>query len=221
MIALTGIHKSFPTASGDLPVLKGIDLSIREGEYVALTGSSGSGKSTLLSILGCLDRPTSGRYVFAGTEVGALADHRQAEFRNERIGLVFQAFNLIPALSIEENVEVPLFYAHVARGERRVRAKKALEEVGLGGRFGHRPAELSGGEQQRVAVARALVRDPQIILADEPTGNLDSKTGERVLALFKDLHDRGKTILMVTHDLAVARQASRRIHLVDGGIAKG
>lgn len=220
LIRLENIHKSFYTDHGALEVLRGISLDIHHGEYLALTGPSGSGKSTLLTILGCLDRPTQGTYCFEGSDVGQLSDDAESRLRNEGIGFVFQSFNLIAPLSIEENVEVPLFYAGVPRADRRRLVVQALERVGLGERLGHRPSELSGGEQQRAAIARALVRNPKFILADEPTGNLDTKTGARILELFAELNAGGKTVLVVTHDPGISAQLPREIRLRDGVIQK-
>lgn len=220
MIELKNIEKSFPTALGPLQVLKGISISIDRGEYVAITGPSGSGKSTLLAILGCLDRPTEGRYLIDGVDVSRMTDDAEADVRNASLGFVFQAFHLIQSLSIAENVEVPLFYAGVSRGERHDRAIAALRKVGLGDRWSHRPFQLSGGEQQRAAIARALIRDPHFLLADEPTGNLDSKTCQQILGIFDALHAEGRTILMVTHDTSIAAKAPRQIHLQDGLIAR-
>jgi putative ABC transport system ATP-binding protein len=218
MIRLCNIEKSFPTASGRLPVLKGIDLHVERGEFVAITGPSGSGKSTLMALLGCLDRPTSGQVLINGTDVSTLSDNDEADLRSRNIGFVFQAFHLIQSLSIAENVEVPLFYAGVPHRERRERARAALEKVGLGPRRGHKPPELSGGEQQRAAIARALIREPEIILADEPTGNLDSKTCQQIMAIFEGVRDAGKTVLIITHDPNIAANAPRRIKLSDGRI---
>ncbi len=198
--------------------LRGVDLTIDEGEYVAIMGPSGSGKSTLLNLMGCLDRPSQGRYILGGQDVSALSDQELSDVRGRRIGFVFQSFNLIPQLSALENIEVPLFYQGVPRRERRGRAEALAERVGLAGRAGHRPNELSGGEQQRVACARALANDPLIILADEPTGNLDSKTGREILALFDELGERGRTLIVVTHDEAVGRHARRLVRMADGRV---
>ncbi|MGD0089607.1 MAG: ABC transporter ATP-binding protein [Planctomycetota bacterium] len=216
MIRLQGVEKSFPTAAGVLQVLKGVNLELYRGEFIAISGPSGSGKSTLLGIAGCLDRPTGGEVFIGDVAVSKLSDDKEAELRNGLIGFVFQAFNLVQSLSIEENVEIPLFYAAVSRGERRRRAREALRRVGLDARRTHKPFELSGGEQQRAAIARALVRQPSVILADEPTGNLDSKTAGQILALFDEFHADGKLVLVATHDPGIAEHAQRRIHLSDG-----
>jgi putative ABC transport system ATP-binding protein len=198
--------------------LGGVTFSVAARDFVAICGPSGSGKSTLMNILGCLDRPTAGRYVLEGIEVGTLDDDALAELRNRRIGFVFQTFNLLPRMSALRNVELPMIYSGLSRGDRRHRALEALAAVGLTSRTEHRPSELSGGEQQRVAIARALVNRPAIILADEPTGNLDSKSGEEILGIFRDLVSGGATIVLVTHNPRIAEQARRVIQLVDGHI---
>jgi putative ABC transport system ATP-binding protein len=198
--------------------LCGINLSIDEGQYLAIMGASGSGKSTLLNLMGCLDRPTSGRYVLGSQDVSDLSDAELSEVRGRRIGFIFQSFNLIPQLTALDNIEVPLFYQGVHRRDRRRRSMELAERVGLGLRARHRPMELSGGEQQRVAIARALVNDPLIILADEPTGNLDSKTGKEILALFDDLSSRGRTLIIVTHDEAIGRRTHGIVRVADGNI---
>ncbi|MFI4897784.1 MAG: ABC transporter ATP-binding protein [Phycisphaerales bacterium JB059] len=205
-----------PDGSVMVEALRGVDLVIPQGQYVAIMGASGSGKSTLMNILGCLDRPTSGEYLLDATPAQRLSDEALSAFRGKKIGFVFQAFNLIPQLTVEENVSVPLFYQDVPKQERLDRAKAKLELVELGDRIGHRPSELSGGQQQRVAIARALATDPVVLMADEPTGNLDSKTGEAILTLFEDLHDKGMTIIMVTHDDSIAERCERVIRLKDG-----
>ncbi|KAA0213537.1 MAG: ABC transporter ATP-binding protein [Leptolyngbya sp. PLA3] len=217
---LRDVRKTYYKPDGSIMVeaLRGIDVTIMPGEYVAIMGASGSGKSTLMNVLGCLDRPTGGEYLLDGVPSTQLSDEELSRFRGQKIGFVFQAFNLIPQLTIEENVSVPLFYQDVPRRERIVRAVKSLESVGLGDRLGHRPRELSGGQQQRVAIARALVTDPVVLMADEPTGNLDSKTGIAILDLFGQLHEAGMTILMVTHDDHVADRCRRVIRLHDGRI---
>ena len=198
--------------------LRGVTLRIEEGEYLAIMGASGSGKSTLLNLLGCLDRPTSGRYLLGGEDVSQLSDGELSEVRGRRIGFVFQSFNLIPQLSALDNIEVPLFYQGMHRRDRRRRATALAEQVGLGQRARHKPMELSGGEQQRVAIARALANDPLIILADEPTGNLDSKTGLDILTIFDDLAARGRTLIVVTHDENIARRTHRIVRLADGRV---
>jgi putative ABC transport system ATP-binding protein len=217
---LRGISKVYfkPDGSVLVEALKGIDLEIPHGQYLAIMGASGSGKSTLMNVLGCLDRPTSGAYDLDGIPVATMPDDQLSAVRGQRIGFVFQAFNLINELTIVENVEVPLFYQRVPRQERRARAVAQLTRVGLGERLGHRPAELSGGQQQRVAIARALVSQPAILMADEPTGNLDSSTGEAILALFEDLHAAGLTLIMVTHDDRIADRCERIVRLRDGRI---
>lgn len=220
LIRLQDIHKVYHTAHGDVPVLRGITLSVEEGEYVTLTGPSGSGKSTLLSIIGCLDRATSGQYTYGGADVTGLDDDAESELRGSRIGFVFQAFHLIGSLTTLENVEVPLIYARVPRAERHDMAAAALARVGLTDRLRHYPKQLSGGEQQRVAIARSLVRDPDFIVADEPTGNLDSRTGERILRIFDQLHASGKTVLLVTHDPHLAGRLPREVRLLDGVISE-
>jgi putative ABC transport system ATP-binding protein len=205
---------------GELTVqaLKGVDLLIRRNEYVAIMGPSGSGKSTLMNMIGCLDTPTTGRYELNGSDVALMEDDQLAEIRNKEIGFVFQTFNLLPRSTSLQNVELPLVYAGVMAAERKRRAEDALEAVGLGDRIDHRPNELSGGQRQRVAIARALVNNPSILLADEPTGNLDSITGREIMALFENLYSRGNTIVVVTHEEEVAMNARRVVRLRDGGI---
>ncbi|MEL6329641.1 MAG: ABC transporter ATP-binding protein [Planctomycetota bacterium] len=205
-----------PDGSVMVEALCGVDLTIRQGEYVAIMGSSGSGKSTMMNILGCLDRPTTGSYHLDNTPAESMDDESLSKFRGEKIGFVFQAFNLIPQLTVEDNVAVPLFYQGVSADERRQRAIDKLKLVDLGNRVGHRPRELSGGQQQRVAIARALVTEPVVLMADEPTGNLDSKTGDAILELFEGLHFNGMTIIMVTHDDDVADRCERIVRLRDG-----
>jgi putative ABC transport system ATP-binding protein len=215
---LRGIRKTYYKPDGSVLVeaLRGVDVSVPHGQYVAIMGPSGSGKSTLMNILGCLDRPTAGSYLLDGKDVAQVDDEELSRYRGRKIGFVFQAFNLISQLKIEENVEVPLFYQDVPKAERAERARKKLELVGLGDRLGHRPSELSGGQQQRVAIARALVTEPVVLMADEPTGNLDTATGESILSVIDELHASGMTILMVTHDEAIAERCQRVIRLRDG-----
>ena len=201
-----------------LHALRGIDLTIRKGEYVAIMGPSGSGKSTLMNLIGCLDTPTSGKYWLAGRLVSELDDDELAAIRNKEIGFVFQTFNLLPRATALHNVELPMIYNGTPSEERLARAKRALEAVDLGERMFHKPNELSGGQRQRVAVARALVNSPSIVLADEPTGNLDTKTGDEIMALFTRLHSDGNTIILVTHENDVARRADRIIHVRDGKV---
>lgn len=216
--SLFGLTKTYYKPDGSVLVeaLRGIDLQVQRGEYVAIMGSSGSGKSTLMNLLGALDRPTSGKYILDGENVAELDDVGLSTIRGRKIGFVFQAFNLIPALTILENVEVPLFYQGVSPLERHRRSKEKLELVGLGDRLHHRPSELSGGQQQRAAIARALVNEPAIIMADEPTGNLDSLTGEAILEVLQRLHERGLTIFLVTHDDKVVSRCERVVRLLDG-----
>ncbi len=215
---LRGIRKTYYKPDGGVlcDALAGVDLQIHAGEYIAVMGASGSGKSTLMNILGCLDRATAGSYLLDGRDVSSMDDDELSRVRREKIGFVFQAFNLISELNAIENVEVPLFYQGVPRAERHKRAMRRVEQVGLADRASHRPMELSGGQQQRVAIARALVNDPAVIMADEPTGNLDSKTGAAILGLLKELHEQGMTIIVVTHDDRIADQCQRIIRLTDG-----
>jgi putative ABC transport system ATP-binding protein len=219
VIRLKEIRKVYRTGSVEVAALRGVSLTILAGEYVAIMGPSGSGKSTLMHILGCLDVPTSGRYELAGEDASRLSEDELAEIRNRRIGFVFQQFNLLPTLPAWRNVELPLCYAGVPRAERRERAMAALERVGLGDRVEHRPGELSGGQQQRVAVARALVTDPALILADEPTGNLDSASTADVLDLFSQLHGAGRTVVLITHEDEVAAAARRVVRIRDGRVS--
>jgi len=219
MIAVEGVWRTYRMGPNDVNALAGVTFQIALGDFVAVCGASGSGKSTLMNILGCLDRPTRGRYTLEGIEVQSLDEDALAVLRNRRIGFVFQTFNLLPRMTALRNVELPMIYSGLPRQDRRGKALEALAAVGLAGRIGHRPSELSGGEQQRVAIARAVVNRPAIILADEPTGNLDSKAGEEILEVFHRLADGGATIVMVTHNARVALQAQRVIQLADGRIA--
>jgi putative ABC transport system ATP-binding protein len=216
VLELADVHKTYRTGSIEVAALRGISMAIHAGEYVAVMGPSGSGKSTLMHILGCLDVPTTGRYHLAGEDVAEMDEVELAEIRNARIGFVFQQFNLLPSLTAWRNVELPLTYAGVQVAERRRRALEALDHVGLADRVDHRPGELSGGQQQRVAVARALVTNPALILADEPTGNLDSTSSADVLALLADLHAGGRTIVLITHEPDVAAAAQRIVLIRDG-----
>jgi putative ABC transport system ATP-binding protein len=219
VIQLRNIGKTYHTGKIDFIALCNVNLEIKHGESIAILGPSGSGKSTLMQIIGCLSTPTIGSYILAGKEVGGLSGDELAKVRNYYIGFVFQKFNLMPQLTAVDNVALPLVYRGVSSGERVQRAKEILEQLGLGGHFAHRSNELSGGQQQRVAIARALVTNPEIILADEPTGNLDSKSGTEVIDLFEQLNKKGKTIITVTHDASLAAHAKRVIEIYDGKIA--
>src|SRR5438046_5395754 len=216
VIDIENITKDYVLGEEIVHALRGVTLQIRRNEYIAIMGPSGSGKSTLMNMLGCLDTPTSGRYEFSGKNVAEMDDDELAAVRNREIGFVFQTFNLLPRSTSLRNVELPLIYAGMDPETREERATQALVDVGLGDRIHHKPNELSGGQRQRVAIARALVNDPSIILADEPTGNLDSKTGEEIMALLEDLYSRGNTIILVTHERDIARHARRTVHLRDG-----
>jgi putative ABC transport system ATP-binding protein len=218
MIELRSVTKTYGTGAASVEVLRGISLGVAEHEFVAIVGASGSGKTTLLNILGCLDRPTTGSYLLHGLDVADRTDDELSEIRNRHIGFIFQSFQLIPQINLLENVEVPLFYAGLPKRRRRRMSLDIIDEVGLGHRWHHRPSELSGGERQRAAIARALVTDPSMLLADEPTGNLDSKTGQDILRLIHDLHEQGRTILLITHDPGIAEQAPRRVRIRDGTI---
>jgi putative ABC transport system ATP-binding protein len=218
LIETVDLWKTYVMGSEEIHALRGVSIQIERGEYVAIMGPSGSGKSTLMHILGCLDVPTTGTYRLAGVDVGVMDEEELADVRNRRIGFVFQQFNLLATLTAQRNVELPLVYARVPRAERRRRATEALERVGLGDRLDHRPSELSGGQQQRVSVARALVTDPDLILADEPTGNLDSASTLDVLSLFAELHAQGRTVVLITHEREVAEQAARTVLIRDGHV---
>lgn len=220
IITIEHIAKIYQVGMEEVHALRDVSLTIDKNEYVAIMGPSGSGKSTLMNILGCLDTPTKGLYTFTGSNVSDMNDNELAAIRNREIGFVFQTFNLLPRSNALHNVELPLIYAGIAKEERRERAKQALEKVGLENRMDHRPNELSGGQRQRVAVARALVTEPSIILADEPTGNLDTKTGEDIMALFENLYSQGNTIILVTHEEYIAEHANRIIRLRDGLVEK-
>lgn len=216
IIRLENVSRVYDTGKVQVPALLDVDLEVADGEFLAIVGPSGSGKSTMMNILGCLDRPTSGRYILDSNPVDELDDDGLAYLRSRSIGFVFQSYNLLPRTSALENVAAPLLYQGVSRKERLRRAQAALERLGLADRVGHVPSELSGGQQQRVGIARALVTEPALLLADEPTGNLDSHSGAEVLELFKDLHSLGRTIVLITHDLDVAQAADRAVHLRDG-----
>ena len=218
LIRLENLQKAYPTSAGAIYALRDITLRVEEGEFLAVVGQSGSGKSTLMNILGCLDTPTSGRYWLREEDVSRLSDDEQSVIRGRTIGFVFQGFHLIPGLDALENVELPLLYRGMGRDERRRLAADSLEQVGLGNRLHHRPGEMSGGQPQRVAIARALAAKPPIILADEPTGNLDSRSGREVMALLHALHREGHTVILITHDPAIASEANRRICIHDGEI---
>ncbi len=216
MIQLENIAKIYRMGKIEVPALRGIDLTINQGDMLAIIGASGSGKSTLMNIIGFLDKPTAGKYMLEGADVSQLNDNKLAELRNKKVGFVFQTFNLLPRASALSNVELPLIYS--GGGQRRKRSMEALERVGLGARANHKPTELSGGEQQRVAIARALVNKPSLILADEPTGNLDSSATTEITRIFSQLHQEGITVILVTHEMDVARQTQRIIRLLDGRI---
>lgn len=220
MIRVENLWKVYQNGSIKVEALKGVSFEIAEGEMVAIMGPSGSGKSTLMHLLGCLDTPTKGKYILAGNDVSALKEDQLAEIRNSHIGFVFQQFNLLSRVSILHNVEVPLIYKGVKKRKREKIAREYLEKVGLGHRLHHNPNEISGGQRQRVAIARALVNQPSLILADEPTGNLDTKTGEEIMEMFRQLHAQGHTIILVTHEENIARYAQRILYIVDGEITR-
>lgn len=218
VIELVDLCKSYHVGDMDVPILKSIDLSIKQGEFVAIMGPSGSGKSTLMNMIGCLDRPNCGKVVVMGKDVNTLSDPELAKLRGLEIGFVFQNFNLVPRLTTLQNVELPTYANKKAGIDARKKAKELVEIVGLTDRINYKPSEMSGGQQQRIAIARALINDPSLILADEPTGNLDSKTGEEVMEIFSDLHEKGRTIVMITHDPDLAEYADRVVYLKDGVI---
>jgi putative ABC transport system ATP-binding protein len=217
---MDGIRKVYDTGKIQVEALKGVDLDVKDGEFVAIVGPSGSGKSTLMNLIGCLDTPTGGTYRLSGQLVGSLKRDQLATIRNKRVGFVFQNFNLLPQITAYENVEMPLLFGGVSRRQRQERAVELLDRVGLGERMHHRPTELSGGQMQRVAVARALAMDPDILLADEPTGNLDSSSGGDIMELFQELWETGRTMLVITHDAALAKRAPRQVELRDGLIVR-
>jgi len=220
LLVTSSIIKDYPMGKVKVRALDGIDMVIKKGDFVSIMGPSGSGKSTLMHILGCLDTPTSGDYYLDGERISALSKSRLATIRNQKVGFVFQTFNLLPHLNIQMNVEIPLIYAGVKSQERVKRSVTVLEQLGLGDRLKHRPSELSGGQRQRVAIARALVTRPAIILADEPTGNLDSTSGNDILNIIKELHEMGNTIIIVTHDNNIATRANRILKIIDGKLEK-
>src|SRR5438876_11617121 len=218
IVNLIDVHKTYRTGEMEVPAVRGVSIEIKRGEFVALMGASGSGKSTLMNILGCLDRPTTGHYILDGADVSGLDRDRLADIRNRKIGFIFQSFNLLPRTSARENVELPLLYSaqRLTNAQLREKADRVLSSVGLGGREDHHPSQLSGGQQQRVAIARALINDPEMLLADEPTGNLDSRTSVEIMAIFQQLNERGITIVMVTHEQDIAAYAQRNVIMRDG-----
>jgi putative ABC transport system ATP-binding protein len=220
LLQVEGLTKSYKTGDSTLPILKGVSLLVEKGEFVAIMGPSGSGKSTFMNMLGCLDRPDSGTYVLDGVEINSLKDKELAHVRNQKIGFVFQSFNLLARSTSLHNVELPMMYANISKTERRTRATDALKRVGLAERIHHKPTQLSGGQKQRVAIARALVNRPAILLADEPTGNLDSRSGTEIMAMFQELHEQGVTIILVTHELDIAQHAQRIVTFKDGIIIR-
>ena len=221
ILSMRQIVKQYPMGDETQTVLRGIDLDVRKGEFVAVLGPSGSGKSTLMNIIGCLDTPTSGTYTLDGRDVGGLNEDELAQVRSREVGFIFQSFQLLPRQTALENVELPLIYSGVPARERKLRAQQMLERVGLSDKPDHYPSQLSGGQQQRVAIARALANRPAILLADEPTGALDQQTGRQVMALFHDLNEEGNTIIMITHDIGIARHARRIVRLLDGVLTEG
>ena len=220
MIELRGLTRTFYVGGRPVHALRELDLSVPDGDYISIMGPSGSGKSTLLNLLGCLDRPTAGSYLLDGDEVGQLDENELTQVRRHKIGFVFQSFHLVPRLTAAGNVELPMTFAGVERAQRREKAARALQSVGLGERVGHRPEQLSGGEQQRVAIARAIAMDPAILLADEPTGNLDSRSGQEVIGLLEGMNAAGLTVIMVTHNPEIAERAKHRIRLADGKLVE-
>ncbi len=220
LIELKNVKKVYRMGKVEVPALKGINLKIKRNEFISIVGASGSGKSTLLNVMCCLSRPTEGKVLIEGKDTAKMSDDELAVIRGEKIGFVFQTFNLIQRLTALENVMLPMWFLGKGEKEMKERAKKLLEMVGLGHRIKHKPSEMSGGERQRVAIARALANDPPIIVGDEPTGNLDSKSGKEIISIFKELYKQGRTIILVTHDMSIARQAKRRIYLKDGKIIK-
>ena len=218
IVEVKNLQKVYRMGDSDVRALDGVTLAFEEGDYAAIMGPSGSGKSTLLNMLGCLDRPTAGSYLLGGQDVSTMSDNELSDIRSRRLGFIFQSYNLIPQLTVLENIEVPLYYQGLTEAESRDRATALAETVGLGTRLRHRPSELSGGQQQRAAIARALVNQPLVLLADEPTGNLDSATGREILALLDDLHRQGRTIVMVTHDNSVGDRASHIVRMADGRV---
>ena len=221
ILSMRQIVKQYPMGDETQTVLRGIDLDVRKGEFVAVLGPSGSGKSTLMNIIGCLDTPTSGTYTLDGRDVGGLNEDELAQVRSREVGFIFQSFQLLPRQTALENVELPLIYSGVPARERKLRAQQMLERVGLSDKLDHYPSQLSGGQQQRVAIARALANRPAILLADEPTGALDQQTGRQVMTLFHDLNEEGNTIIMITHDIGIARHARRIVRLLDGVLTEG
>ena len=220
MITLNNIYKTYSMGQNSVTALNNVSLNIAKHEFVAIIGPSGSGKSTLMNILGCLDVPSSGSYILDGNEISVMSDNQLADIRNTRIGFIFQGFNLLKKLTAIENVELPLVYQGISQKERHRRSVEALEAVGLGDRVRHTPNELSGGQQQRVAIARALVSNPPILLADEPTGNLDSKSGHEIMKIMQELHQNGNTVILITHDNNIAMQAKRVVRIIDGQISE-
>ena len=221
IVQLENVCKNYFQGKEPVPVLHDISMAVEQGEYIAIMGPSGSGKTTLMNLLGCLDVPTSGSYLLEGKDIGSLSDDALADIRNESIGFVFQNFHLLPKMTALDNVALPLLYRGVSLKDRRARAEAALKLMGLGERMDFYPNQLSGGQQQRVAIARALVGNPTLLLADEPTGALDQKTGKQVMALFRELNEEGRTIIMITHDMNIAKHARRVVHIIDGELTEG